>query len=75
MTESRPKDLTVNSKKSEPNELPIIHEGAAGIDVGSRFHIVAISPELCDELVQIFQASTSDLIRMAGWLIVPTQIS
>jgi hypothetical protein len=74
MTESRPKDLTVNSKKSEPhnprkrvkpNGLPIIHERAAGIDIGSRFHVVAVSPELCDEPVQTFQAFTSDLIRMA----------
>ena len=78
MTESRPKDLTVNSKKLDPhnrrkrvkpNGLPIIHERAAGIDIGSRFHVVAVSPELCDEPVQTFQAFTSDLIRMADWLI------
>jgi hypothetical protein len=75
MTESRPKDLTVNSKKLEPhnrrkrvkpNGLPIIHERAAGIDIGSRFHVVAVSPELCYEPVQTFQAFTSDLIRMAA---------
>ena len=78
MTESRPKDLTVSSKKLEPhnrrkrvkpNGLPIIHERAAGIDIGSRFHVVAVSPELCDEPIQTFQAFTSDLIRMADWLI------
>lgn len=79
MTEFRPNDLTVvnperseqhnRRKRAKPNGLPIIHERAAGIDIGSRFHVVAVSPELCDEPVQTFQAFTSDLIRMADWLI------
>jgi transposase len=49
--------------------LPIIHPFAAGIDIGSRFHVVAVSPDLCDEPVQTFQAFTSDLQRMAAWLV------
>ncbi|MFJ1472550.1 hypothetical protein [Massilia orientalis] len=36
--------------------LPIIHPFAAGIDIGSRFHVVVVSPDLCDEPVQTFQA-------------------
>lgn len=35
---------------------------------GSRFHVVAVSPYLCDEPMQTFQAFTSDLERMANWL-------
>lgn len=57
------------SKRSEkPAGLPVIHERAAGIDVGSRFHVVAVAPDLCDEPVQTFQAFTGDLERMAKWL-------
>jgi transposase len=49
--------------------LPVIHERAAGIDVGSRFHVVAVGGDLCEEPVQTFQAFTSDLQRMADWLV------
>ena len=79
MTEIRPNDLAVvnpewpeqhnRRKRAKVSGLPIVHERAAGIDIGSRFHVVAVSPELCDEPVQTFQAFTSDLIRMADWLI------
>jgi transposase len=55
--------------KSKPTGLPVIHAFAAGIDIGSRFHVVAVSPELCNDPVQTFQAFTSDLQRMADWLI------
>lgn len=49
--------------------LPIVHERAAGIDIGSRFHVVAVTPDLADEPVQTFQAFTGDLRRMADWLV------
>jgi transposase len=55
--------------KSKPTGLPVIHAFAAGIDIGSRFHVVAVSPELCNDPVQTFQAFTSDLQLMADWLI------
>jgi len=48
--------------------LPVIHERAAGIDIGSRFHVVAVPPHLCEEPIQTFQAFTADLQRMANWL-------
>lgn len=51
------------------NGLPVIHERAAGIDIGSRFHVVAVSPGLTDDPVQTFQAFTADLQRMADWLL------
>lgn len=54
---------------SKPTGLPIIHRFAAGIDIGARFHVAAVSPDLCDEPVQTFQAFTSDLERMADWLV------
>lgn len=46
---------------SKPSRLPIIHPFAAGIDIGSRFHVAAVCPDLCDEPVQAFQAFTSIL--------------
>jgi len=49
--------------------LPVIHERAAGIDIGSRFHVVAVSPGLASQPVQTFQAFTGDLKRMATWLV------
>ena len=61
--------MSGNRTKSKPTGLPIIHEFAAGVDIGSRFHVVAVSPELSDEPVRTFQAFTTDLQRMADWLI------
>lgn len=49
--------------------LPVIHERAAGIDVGARFHVAAVPPDLCEAPVQTFQAFTSDIERMADWLV------
>ncbi|AZD35968.1 Transposase [Pseudomonas chlororaphis subsp. aurantiaca] len=49
--------------------LPVIHDHAAGIDIGSRFHVVAVPAELAKESVQTFQAFTSDLERLANWLV------
>lgn len=59
----------MSKSKTKPNGLPIINEFAAGIDIGSRFHVVAVGSDLCNEPVRTFQAFTSDLLRMADWLI------
>lgn len=62
-------DHTESPVLSKPTGLPIIEPFAAGIDIGSRFHVAAVSSDLCDEPVQTFQAFTSDLERMANWLV------
>ncbi|MCW5620894.1 MAG: IS110 family transposase [Burkholderiales bacterium] len=49
--------------------LPVIHDRAAGIDIGARFHVVGVAPELCEEAVRTFQAFTGDIERMADWLV------
>lgn len=51
------------------NGLPVIHDRAAGIDIGSRFHVAAVPTALTDEPVQTFQAFTADIQRMAAWLL------
>ena len=44
------------SRRSErPAGLPVINDRAAGIDIGSRFHVVGVPPELCAEAVQTFE--------------------
>ena len=57
------------SKTHKRRGLPVINDRAAGIDIGSRFHVVAVPADLADEPVQTFQSFTSDLHRMADWLI------
>ena len=59
----------MSKAKNLVNGLPVIHERAAGIDIGSRFHVVAVPPSLSDEPVQTFQAFTVDIQRMAAWLL------
>lgn len=56
-------------REKKTTGLPVIHERAAGIDIGARFHVAAVPPDLCDMPVQTFQAFTSDLERMADWLL------
>jgi transposase len=56
------------SRRSKAVGLPILNARAAAIDIGARFHVVAVPSELCTEPVQTFQAFTGDLHRMASWL-------
>lgn len=58
----------MSRRPARQDGLPIIHRHAAGIDVGSRFHVVAVDSQLCPDPVQTFQAFTADLQRMADWL-------
>src|SRR5258706_2897290 len=48
--------------------LPKVHARAAGLDVGSTFHVVAVPPEQSDEPVRTFRSFTGDLYRLADWL-------
>lgn len=49
--------------------FPIIHARAAGIDIGSRFHVAAISVDLDDDPVRTFGTFTSDLRALRDWLV------
>ena len=46
-----------------------IHPDAAAIDVGSRFHVVAVGPERDPQPVRTFRTFTTDLHRLADWLV------
>ncbi len=49
--------------------FPTVHARAAGIDVGSRFHVAAVPPDLCSEAVRTYDSFTGDLHRLADWLV------
>ncbi|AJY71904.1 transposase [Geobacter sulfurreducens] len=46
----------------------LVHPHAAGIDIGSQFHVVAVSAERDQEPVRTFRSFTGDLHRLADWL-------
>jgi transposase len=48
--------------------LDVVHRNAAGIDIGSREHYVAVGPDRDAEPVRVFGCFTTDLHRMAEWL-------
>ena len=55
-------------KSRKPKGLPTVHTRAAGVDVASRFHVVAVPQDLCAEPVQTYQSFTGDLHRLGDWL-------
>lgn len=57
------------TKRATSAGLPVINPHAAAIDIGSRFHVVAVPTECSDDPVQTFQTFTGDLHRMAQWLV------
>jgi len=59
----------MSAKLTKVAGLPVIHDRAAGIDIGSRFHVVSVPPDLSDDPVRTFQAFTGDIQRMACWLV------
>lgn len=48
--------------------LPRLHPNAAGMDVGSASHWVAVPPDRDERPVREFAAFTADLYRLADWL-------
>jgi len=59
----------MKKSSSERHGLPVIHDRAAGIDIGSRFHVVAVPADITEEPVQTFKAFTADVECMANWLV------
>src|SRR5271155_5059029 len=50
----------------EGNALRVVHPDAAGIDIGSREHYVAVGPDASS--VRSFGCATADLYEMCRWL-------
>lgn len=55
-------------KKRVIESMPVIQPDAAGIDVGSRTHWVAVPADRSDEPVREFGTFTQDLRELADWL-------
>lgn len=53
---------------SPPENMPIIHPHAAGIDVGAEEHWVCVPTDRDAQPIQKFSAFTGDLHRLADWL-------
>ena len=63
----RKRSLTPKPGKSRA-ALTITHPNAAGIDIGSASHFVAVPPDRDDEPVREFPSFTVDLNALADWL-------
>ena len=63
----RNRSLSLKPGKSRA-ALTITHPNAAGIDIGSASHFVAVPPDRDDEPVREFPSFTVDLNAMADWL-------
>jgi len=54
--------------KEKKNGLPVIEPDAAGIDISSKEHFVAVNPDRVDNPIRSFGAFTEDLRAIAAWL-------
>lgn len=52
-----------------PTALVPLHRRAAGVDIGSTFHVVAVPPDLDAEPVRSFKSFTADLNQLVDWLV------
>lgn len=55
-------------KATRLEDLPRVNQHAAGIDIGSQSHFVAVPPGSCAESVRQFGTFTHDLLAIADWL-------
>jgi transposase len=67
MTRQQKKKLARRLWSENPG-LELVHPNAAGIDIGSRQHYVAVGPDRDPQPVRTFGCFTQDLHRMAEWL-------
>jgi transposase len=49
-------------------EIEVVNSNAAGIDIGSEVHYVAVPPDRDPEPVRSFKCFTADLVELADWL-------
>lgn len=61
-------DKTTEGKKGKSKQMETINPHAAGIDIGSEVHYVAVDPCATDKPVRTFGCYTPDLHHMADWL-------
>ena len=57
------------SMRTRQEQWKITHPNAAGIDVGSAQHHVAVPPDRAEQPVREFGCHTSDLLALGDWLV------
>ena len=55
-------------KEKKSKAFPIIYPNAAGIDISSKEHYVAVNPDSADIPIRAFGSFTEDLHSIANWL-------
>ena len=60
--------MAVRNRSISRSCLSLTHPNAAGIDIGSASHFVAVPPDRDDEPVREFASFTADLHALADWL-------
>lgn len=60
--------MAAKRKKRARRSLKSMNPDAAGIDIGSRFHVVAVPPDRDETPVRSFDSFTGDLHRLADWM-------
>ena len=60
--------MSTGQSSAKPAGLSQLNLNAAGIDVGSTSHYVAVPADRTEQPVQEFEAFTADLYRLADWL-------
>jgi transposase len=56
------------TRGTSSGRLSTIHPDAAGIDIGSTFHVVAVPSDCDDQPIRTFRTFSSDLHQLADWL-------
>ncbi len=60
--------MAQRKRPTTQSAITLTHPNAAGIDIGSATHFVAVPPDRDDEPVREFASFTADLHRLADWL-------
>jgi transposase len=60
--------MAVRNRSISKSGLSLTHPNAAGIDIGSASHFVAVPPDRDDDPVREFASFTADLHALADWL-------
>ncbi len=60
--------MAQRKRPTTQSAISLTHPNAAGIDIGSAAHFVAVPPDRDDEPVREFASFTADLHHLADWL-------
>ncbi len=68
MKKQKPGPRKKAARRKSTRNMTVVHPHAAGVDIGSESHFVAVPDDVDDRPVREFRALTADLHRLADWL-------